>query len=107
VSGESSLVVWESADGRDWLPILAMTDTRPLLGPTVTKTGPSLIVTAEAVSADRTTTVVYTRTLEPMTLELIAEFDGQLHTAVPGRNGLDLFTTNQDRGTDLWHLPYR
>jgi hypothetical protein len=107
VSGESSLVVWESADGRDWLPILAMTDTRPLLGPTVTKTGPSLIVTAEAVSADRTTTVVYTTTLEPMTLELIAEFDGQLHTAVPGRNGLDLFTTNQDRGTDLWHLPYR
>lgn len=106
VAGESSLVVWESTDRSEWRPIHAMTDTRPLLGPKLARVGSSLVVIAEAVLADRTVTRVYAMTLEPMAQELITELDGRVHIAVPGRDGVDLFTDNANRGVDLWHLPY-
>lgn len=107
VNGESSLVVWESTDRSEWRPIHAMTDTRPLLGPKLARVGSSLVVTADAVNADHTVTAVYTMTFEPMTQELIVEFDGRVHTTVPGREGVDLFTDNAIGGIDLWRLPYR
>jgi hypothetical protein len=59
------------------------------------------------VNADRTVTAVYAMTLEPMTQELIDELDGRVHTTVPGRDGVDLFTAHANGGIDLWHLPYR
>lgn len=39
--------------------------------------------------------------------ELIAELDGRVHIAVSGRDGVDLFTADANRGIDLWRLSYR
>ncbi|MEX1005947.1 MAG: hypothetical protein WD156_11340 [Acidimicrobiia bacterium] len=106
ISGDASLVVWEWSDDREWRPIHAL-DNRPLLGPTVTSVESTLIVTADAVSADHTTTVVYAMSHDEAALQMVAEFDGRIHKAILRPDGLDLFATNTARGVDLWHLPYR